>query len=107
MPTAPKLTPDQFKAILADLTKDLAPAEPPTESVIQRLVPHRETLVEYRKRGFSIAQLVDLVKAPQIGITVSAVTIRKVLRGDLKPRKRRAPGDAKVVVIPPKTPPAT
>jgi hypothetical protein len=101
MATAQELTPEQFKTILGELTKDLIPADPPTQTVLQRLAPHRQTLIAYRKQGFTIPQLAALVKNPRIGIPASAATIRRVISGEAK-KKVRAPGEAKVTVLPAK-----
>lgn len=85
------LTVDQFNAALEAVTKDIVPAEVPTQTVLTQLMAYRPTLLAYRKKGYSVRQLVAFLADPRIGIKASRATVQRALGTNAKRRPASAP----------------
>ena len=86
------LTAEQFATMLDSIAKGVAPENAPSESVQQKLMSFRPTLLAYRKQGYSVRQLVAFLRDDRLGFQVSMPTVRKVL--STRPKKKAAANGA-------------
>ena len=91
--STPPVTPEAIvnetdaESRLADAERGMTPAgiKPPTLQA--RLAPYRKGLLKRRTRGFTVAQLVTMLKHTRIGITVTETYLRKYLRPQRRAKK--------------------
>lgn len=84
------LKPDQFAALLADVARDVAPAEVRRLTLGEQLASHRKLLLAYRKKGYSLEQLATFLGAPQIGIEASPSFLKKYLSSGARKAAKEA-----------------
>lgn len=86
--TAPK-TKEERDAVFSTLFANVKPAEERSPSVVQLLEPYREQILQKRKEGYSLRQIVEVMKQEPIGIKIAVSTLQKFAR--TKSKKHRKP----------------
>ena len=81
-------TKEERDAAIAKVFANLIPADLRVPTVVEMLKPYRAQLLQKRKEGFSLQQMVEAIKQDPIGINTSTVTLRRVLGVRAKARKK-------------------
>lgn len=77
-------TKEQAAALFAEASVGVTPATPKPHLIAQRLAPYGPSLRQSYADGYSVDQLVEILKSPKIGIAISPTALRNYLK---KPRR--------------------
>lgn len=95
-------TKEQAAALFAEASVGVMPVTPKPHLIAQRLAPYGPSLRQSYADGYSVDQLVDILKSPKIGIVISPTALRNYLKKYRKSHKSAPSSATKVATGPAK-----
>jgi hypothetical protein len=88
-------TKEQAAALFAEASVGVMPATPKPHLIAQRLAPYGPSLRQSYADGYSVDQLIEILKSPKIGIAISPTALRNYLKKHRRSHKSSPSSAAK------------